>query len=133
MYNPRAMKKIVHAFFVVFLLVSGLISGGAHVAYPVLERILANIERTHSPEDAALIRSHTDAGNRCGVRAVVCQNSDSKIGFGTAHGSAAHLSMPIAMYALDHVDVHDFLIIRETLLCASSASAFLLRPPCLIV
>jgi hypothetical protein len=127
------MKKIAHLFFLVMFSAPWFIPGGMRISYPVLERILANIERAHTPDEAALIRSHTNASNMCGVRAVVHQNADAITGISNGVASFVHVLLPISQFHLAPVFFADPSKLPLRSLHGELVTTIHLQPPRLLV
>lgn len=126
LYNPAAMKKMLNIFSVGVFASAWIYTGGVSVRYPVLERVLANIDRQLPADIAQEIRSHTDASNMCGVHAVVDANKESLHSNNSA--AIANVSLPIAQFVLIPSLVQNF-IPAASISCESAAADEIVPPP----
>ncbi len=125
-YNPSAMKKALHLMLLTVFSASWLYTGGAAVHYPALERILANVEREHSPEVAELIRSHTDASSMCGIHAEIKTSEHSLMG--ADHPVYANTFLPITQFVLKPL-VHSHAASSQAIAEPQTVSFAVLLPP----
>lgn len=129
LYNPAAMKKMLNIFLVGVFASAWIYTGGVSVRYPVLERVLANIDRQLPTDIAREIRLHTDASNMCGVHAVADVNKQSLHSNNLA--AVANVSLPIAQFVLIPSLVHNFIPAASISLESAAADEIVPPPPLL--